>query len=849
VGKKFAAAFTVDKIGEFIVNAIESAAALDRLSQESGVAVEELSALAAVFAQSGVGQDEMASSLKKLNQAISDAAGNATSKAAFAFQALGLSVTNSNGSLKTAGELLPQIADAYSRLADGPNKVAINIALLGKNANALIPTLDQGAQGLAKLQAEAVASGAALSGELAEAAEALEKKFNALKQSVTGSVSTQTLEALLPTLTALVDGMKNIGASATPTNAALGLLNGVLQDLGGFALDVQSDFKQVGNVLSGVKDSAVAAADGFRQAFSAGFSFDAWVSSLSATAKRVLGIYVDTGNQAVAINEAGNKALEGVYTAGSHSIEAIMDETLKMVETKTNAMFAGFSQGDSIAFLAQLTAGKTKVEDFAAALKVQTDSFGKGVAAQTLLKLSTGQLGDAVAAAQKELEDLKAKGIDPLTDAAGKAASATIKAADAAKALSVQQQAQIDIKEIKDYIDKLQEQVDKTNLGTLAAQKYAETHGKLGLALKDSAVDGAGFTKQIDDLTKKLIATENEKSLTDLSVQALELRGHLVEAADAAFALQSKLQLANAGSVKNTALEDQIADTHALTVAQKAFAEQVNLTAQIRADEALQESVINSQIASGQTTELAGQKQISDARIAELGQLTDIEAKMQQIANSSGIPALVIQAKQAQASINDLAASTNALANKLRNDVEESASDAFAAFVTGTESASQAFHQFLSSIETEIVKIATKNLLESLLGGGGGGGGDGGFFTALASILGGGGAAAGAGGAAAGAGAVAGGVGEDAFSTLAGLGFASGGDVSAGQRITVGEHGAEEFVPSVNGTIVPNGKISKGDTHIHFTINAPTGTISRQTQSQIAAAAARGVNDANRRHL
>jgi hypothetical protein len=846
VGKKFAAAFTVDKIGEFIVNAIESAAALDRLSKESGVAVEELSALAAVFAQSGVGQDEMAGSLKKLNQAISDASGNATSKAAFAFQALGISVTNSNGSLKTAGELLPQIADAYSRLADGPNKVAINVALLGRNANALIPTLDQGAQGLANLQAEAIASGAALSGELAEAAEALEKKFNALKQSVTGSLSTQTLEALLPTLTALVDGMKNIGASATPTNAALGLLNGVLQDLGGFALDVQSDFKQVGNVLSGVKDSAVAAADGFRQAFSAGFSFDAWVSSLSATAKKVLGIYVDIGNQAVDINQTGNKAIEGVYSAGSHAIEAIMDETLKIVETKTNAMFAGFSQGDSIAFLAQLTAGKTKVEDFAAALKVQTDSFGKGLAAQTALKLSTGQLGDAVAAAQKEVADLKAKGIDPYTDALGIAAEKTIKAADAAQKLSVEQQAKIDTKQIQDYIDRLTEEVGKLNLGTLAVQKYADTHGKLGLALKDSAIDGAGFTKRIDDLTASLVKADNEKALTSLNVQTLELQGHLVAAADAAFALASKLPKANAASVNDTALEKAIADNHALVDAQKAYQEQVEISAQIRADEAVKESQINLQVASGQLDELAGQKQIADARTAELATLGDINDKMQQIAGSSGVESLVLQAKQAKAALNDLAVSAvDPLTKKLRDDFENSASDAFASFVTGAQSASQAAHQFLTGFETELVKLATKHLLESIIGTGGGGGG---IFGALAGILGGGagnGLSAGANASIAATGGP-----DDILASLAatGGGLAAGGPAMAGMSYTVGEHGAEEFIPDTNGTIVPNSKMSKGITvHNHFTIAAPTGTVSRQTQAQIAASVGDGISRAQRR--
>ena len=51
------------------------------------------------------------------------------------------------------------------------------------------------------------------------------------------------------------------------------------------------------------------------------------------------------------------------------------------------------------------------------------------------------------------------------------------------------------------------------------------------------------------------------------------------------------------------------------------------------------------------------------------------------------------------------------------------------------------------------------------------------------------------------------------------LGFAEGGSVKAGQPITVGERGREMFVPSTNGTIVPNHQMGMGAT-VNFTIVA-----------------------------
>ena len=52
------------------------------------------------------------------------------------------------------------------------------------------------------------------------------------------------------------------------------------------------------------------------------------------------------------------------------------------------------------------------------------------------------------------------------------------------------------------------------------------------------------------------------------------------------------------------------------------------------------------------------------------------------------------------------------------------------------------------------------------------------------------------------------------------FGFAEGGAVSAGQPITVGERGRELFVPSTNGTIVPNQDLGTGANNYNFTIVA-----------------------------
>jgi hypothetical protein len=86
---------------------------------------------------------------------------------------------------------------------------------------------------------------------------------------------------------------------------------------------------------------------------------------------------------------------------------------------------------------------------------------------------------------------------------------------------------------------------------------------------------------------------------------------------------------------------------------------------------------------------------------------------------------------------------------------------------------------------------------------------------------------------------------DDAFASIPG--FASGGQLGAGQWGVVGEKGPERAYGGRTGlTIQPNG--GGATVNNHFVIQAPTGTVSRQTQMQVAAAAARGAARASERN-
>jgi len=82
-----------------------------------------------------------------------------------------------------------------------------------------------------------------------------------------------------------------------------------------------------------------------------------------------------------------------------------------------------------------------------------------------------------------------------------------------------------------------------------------------------------------------------------------------------------------------------------------------------------------------------------------------------------------------------------------------------------------------------------------------------------------------------------------------GGGMAQGGDVHAGRAYRVGDQGkAEWFVPQSRGKIQGASDSKVMSVNQTFSIQAPTGTVSRRTEQQVAAAAARGLAQANRRN-
>jgi ribosomal protein L12E/L44/L45/RPP1/RPP2 len=186
--------------------AINHADAMSKMAQKAGVTTESLSRLAYAASFSDVQTDELTASLGKLSKSMADAAANATGQTASAFAALGISVVDSSGKLRSADAVFIDLADRFSRIEDGSTKTAIAMTLLGKSGANLIPLLNEGAAKLKRYADESDRTGNTISTKTGKAAEEFNDTMARVGTTLAG-IANKLAEALLPDLQKFADAI------------------------------------------------------------------------------------------------------------------------------------------------------------------------------------------------------------------------------------------------------------------------------------------------------------------------------------------------------------------------------------------------------------------------------------------------------------------------------------------------------------------------------------------------------------------------------------------------------------------------------------------------------------------
>ncbi|MEW5803910.1 MAG: hypothetical protein AB1847_17585 [bacterium] len=175
-----------------------------KMSQSLGLTVESFQELEYAASLSEVSAEEFQISMRRMADTASNAARGIKTDSQ-SFQNLGISVMGANGNLKASDQLLAEIADKFARMPNSLEKTALANDLFGRSGAYLIPLLNEGSAGIAKLRQEARDLGIVMSTEDAVASDDFGDSIIRLMAAIKG-IKNQIGLGLIPVLTEIVSG-------------------------------------------------------------------------------------------------------------------------------------------------------------------------------------------------------------------------------------------------------------------------------------------------------------------------------------------------------------------------------------------------------------------------------------------------------------------------------------------------------------------------------------------------------------------------------------------------------------------------------------------------------------------
>jgi hypothetical protein len=192
--------------------AINYADKIDEMSEKVGMAAEELSALSYAAKVNGVSMEQLQTGLTMLIRSMGQGAEK--------FDALGVSIYESNGQLRSANDVLIDVAQKFSEMEDGVGKSQWALELFGRSGLNLIPVLNLGAKGIADATEEARLFGRVISEETAKDAAKFNDNMTRLQEAMEG-IALEITRDLLPSLIDLTEALLEMVKAGSPVREFL----------------------------------------------------------------------------------------------------------------------------------------------------------------------------------------------------------------------------------------------------------------------------------------------------------------------------------------------------------------------------------------------------------------------------------------------------------------------------------------------------------------------------------------------------------------------------------------------------------------------------------------------------
>lgn len=191
------------------------------MSTVTGMSTENLQAYNYAAELVDVSMEDLTKSMSKNIKSMSNAA-KGSKEYELAYQKLGVSVKNSDGSLRDSEKVYWEAIDALGKVSNETERDAIAMQLFGKSAQDLNPLITQGSAGIKELTKEAKDMGAVMSDESLQSLGEFDDSIQRLKGGASAAKNAIGT-ALLPALKVISgEGVSLIGDFSKGINAANG---------------------------------------------------------------------------------------------------------------------------------------------------------------------------------------------------------------------------------------------------------------------------------------------------------------------------------------------------------------------------------------------------------------------------------------------------------------------------------------------------------------------------------------------------------------------------------------------------------------------------------------------------
>lgn len=677
-----------------IKSAIDAADQLAKLSQKIGISVEALSTLRFAAQLSDVSLETLQKGIKGLSQNIAEA-NTGIGDGAQVFDALGISVRNADGSMKSTEAVLLQVADVFAKLEDGAVKTALAVKLFGKAGQDMIPFLNQGTVGINQLTAEAERLGLKLTTETARSAEAFNDNLTALKAS-SSSLGLALARDFLPELTNITNAMREAANEA-------GVLKALWVGLGGVGNLVfnGTEIKRARDEVARIQELV----DSTRKKVESGrapvpfMPFDVKFNEAAmATLKKNLAQW------------------EQELAAAKQRLDALTSPKRPEEKTPTGKPTEDMQRIACVASGGQWVNGMCEKKSAGGAEKDTTGAQLAVVKAQA----------EAEFKAVKEGLDLQKSALDRALD------DRLVSIRDYyAKKTQIEQQA-ID----QELATKQQELTAQSAVAASGRDEAQRLRAKAEVKKLEGEITVLVMKRGEIEVANAHAATKAEKELAD---ELARVRDRLAEIRGGAGGEVTRARLEREYQPLIEKLQRMgdtagVADVGRLINVEADLAELGKLERQYQTTTsrmAIRERELQVQKDAGMLTETQMRRGVLELHQQTAAEVEGLIPKMQELAAATGSEEAINRVARLKVEVAGLKTAADDVATRINGDVENAFATMFEQIGSGAKSAKDAFADFARSVISAINRIAAQKIAETLFGGMSKGGGLGGMISGL----------------------------------------------------------------------------------------------------------------------